>query len=93
MYVLSWRTGSVLTRVLFRYLSPPLLGNLENKHQNDPLVSIETVRHLSTYIILYIYWETCRVFSVYQMWEQDLLQILWLVLLFRYHIIYPQTVK
>ena len=25
-----------------------------NKHQNNPIVSAETVRHLSTYIVLYV---------------------------------------
>ena len=44
MYVLSWRTVSALTRVLIKK---------HKKHQNDPLVSAETVRHSSTYIILY----------------------------------------
>ena len=29
--------------------------NTENKHQNDPLVSAETVRHSSTNIILYMF--------------------------------------
>ena len=57
IYVLSWRTISVLTRVLFCYLFPPLLRNSGNKHQNNPLVSAQTVRHSSTYIIFYIsYW-------------------------------------
>ena len=54
MYVLSWRTVSALTRVLFWYLFPSLLRNSGNKHQNNPLVSAETVRHSSTYIILYV---------------------------------------
>ena len=54
MYVLSWRTVSVLTRVLFWYLFPSLLRNSGNKHQNNPLVSAETVRHSSTFIILYV---------------------------------------
>ena len=54
MYVLSWRTVSALTRVLFWCLFPSLLRNSGNKHQNDPLVSAETVRHSSTQIILYI---------------------------------------
>ena len=53
MYVLSWRTVSALTRVLFWFLFPSLLRNSGNKHQNNPLVSAETVRHSSTYIILY----------------------------------------
>ena len=50
MHVLSWRTISALTWVLFW-----CLFNLFNKHQNNPLVSAETVRHSSTYIILYIH--------------------------------------
>ena len=54
MYVLSWRTVSALTRVLFWCLFPSLLRNSGNKHQNNPLVSAKTVRHASTYIILYI---------------------------------------
>ena len=53
MYVLSWRTVSALTRVLFWYLLPSLLWDSGNKHQNKPLVSAKTVRHSSTYIILY----------------------------------------
>ena len=51
MHVLSWRTVSVLTRVFFLYL---LLSNSGNKHKNNLLVSAETVRHSSAYIILYI---------------------------------------
>ena len=54
MYVLSWRTVSALTRVLFLCLFPSLLRNSGNKHKNNPLVSAETVRHSSTYIILYV---------------------------------------
>ena len=54
MYVLSWRTVSAPTRVLFWYLFPELVRNSGNKHQNNPLVSAETVRHSSAYIILYI---------------------------------------
>ena len=41
-------------RVLFWYLFPSLLRNSGNKHQNNPLVSAKTIRHSSTYIILYI---------------------------------------
>ena len=52
MYVLSWWTVSVLTRALFWHLLPSLLPNFGNKHQNNPLVSAETIRHSSTYIIL-----------------------------------------
>ena len=55
MYVLSWRTVSALTRVLFWFLFPSLLRNSGNKHQNNPLVSAETIRHSSAYIILYIH--------------------------------------
>ena len=47
MYVLSWRTVSALTRVLFWYLFPSLLRNSRNKHQNNPIVSAETIRHSS----------------------------------------------
>ena len=54
MYVLSWRTVSALTRVLFWYLFPLLLRNSENKPQSYHLVSAETVRHESTYIIPYL---------------------------------------
>ena len=54
MHVLSWRTVSALTQVLFLCLFPSLLRNLGNKHKNNTLVSAETVRHSSTYIILYI---------------------------------------
>ena len=53
MYVLSRWTVSALTRVLIWCLFPSLLRNSGNKHQNNPLVSAETVRHSSTYIILY----------------------------------------
>ena len=52
MYVLSWRTVSALTQVLFLCLFPSLFHNLGNKHKNNSLVTAETVRHSSTYIIL-----------------------------------------
>ena len=55
MNVLAWRTVSVLTRVLFWYLFTSLLRNSGNKHQNNPLVSTETVCHWSTYISLYLF--------------------------------------
>ena len=55
MYVLSSRTVSALARVLFLCLFPSLLCNSGNKHNNNPLVSVEIVRPLSTYIILYDY--------------------------------------
>ena len=54
MYVLSWRTVSVLTRGLFRCLFPELQSNSGNKPKNNPMMSAETVRHSSTYIILYV---------------------------------------
>ena len=52
MYALSWRTVSALIRVLFWCLFASLLRNSGNKHQNNPLVSAETVRHSSKYILL-----------------------------------------
>ena len=55
MYVLSWRTVCALTRMLFWCLFPSVLRNSGNKHQNNTLVSTETVRHTCTYIILYIF--------------------------------------
>ena len=58
MYVLSWWTVSALTFLLECYfgiqLPPLLLRNSRNKHQNNPLVSTETVRHSRTYIIPYV---------------------------------------
>ena len=60
MYVLSWRTVSALTRVLFWCLLPSLLRNSGNRHQNNPLVSALTVRHSSTYIFLYVFDEQTR---------------------------------
>ena len=49
MYVLSWRTASVLTRVLFFFFFSLVDSKLEIHHQNNP-------RHSSmrTYIIQYI---------------------------------------
>ena len=47
------QTVSALTRVLFWCLFLSLLRNSGNKHPNIPLVSAETVRQSSTYIILY----------------------------------------
>ena len=70
--LLSWRTVSVLTRVLFWCLFPELRSvfvltrvlfwclfpelrsNSGNQYQNNTRVSTETVRHESTYTILYI---------------------------------------
>ena len=42
------------SQVLFWCLFPSLLCNEGNKHQNNTRVSAETVRHESTYIILYL---------------------------------------
>ena len=56
MYVLEWRTVSVLTRGLFWCLFPELWSNEGNKHQNNTRVSAETVCYESTYIILFLTW-------------------------------------
>ena len=45
MYVLEWRTVSVLKRGLFWCLFPELQSNEGNKHQNNSRVSAETARH------------------------------------------------
>ena len=47
MYVLSWRTVSALTRVLFWCWFPSLLRNSAKKPTKMTLVSAETVRHSS----------------------------------------------
>ena len=65
MYVLSSRTVSALTQVLFLCLFPLLLiTTREINTKNNPLISAETVRHSNTYIILYIcnaqYWKMNR---------------------------------
>ena len=54
MYVLEWRIVSAPTRGLFWCLFPELRSNEGNKHQNNTRVSAETVRHESTYIILFL---------------------------------------
>ena len=54
MYVLEWRTVSVLTWWLFWCLFPELRSNEGNKYQNNTRVSTETVRHESTYITLFL---------------------------------------
>ena len=56
MYVLAWRTACALTRVLFWCLFPEFRSNEGNKHQNNTRVSAQTVRHKSTYIILFLTW-------------------------------------
>ena len=53
MYVLLWQNVSALTQVIILCLFPSLPRNLGNKHKNNPLMSAETVRHSSTYIIIY----------------------------------------
>ena len=54
MYILELRTVSALMRGLFLCLFPELPSNEENKHKNNTRVSAETVRYLSTYIILFL---------------------------------------
>ena len=54
MYVLEWRIVSALTRGLVWCLFPELRSNEGYKHQNNTRVSAETVRHESTYIILFL---------------------------------------
>ena len=84
MYLLFRWTIPALTRVLFWCLFPSLLGNSGNKHQNNPLLSTETVCHSNTYIILFvcailmtislllsqcdILWEPYQVTSPYMGW-------------------------
>ena len=63
MFVLSSRTVSVLTRVLFRYLCRSLLRNSGNKHKNDTRVSVETVLHSSTLLFMHIPEMTSSCFS------------------------------
>ena len=48
MYVLSWQTDSVLTRLLLWCLFPSLLRHSGHKHQNNHLGCAETVRHSCT---------------------------------------------
>ena len=55
MYVLLCQIVSAFTWVWFWCLFPLLLRNSGNKHQNNPLMSAETVRHSCTYIILNVY--------------------------------------
>ena len=50
VYLLSLRTVYILTRVLFWCLFHTLLGNWENKQENNPLMG-----HSSSYIILHLY--------------------------------------
>ena len=52
MYVLEWRTVSVVTGGLFWCLFPELRSN--NKHENHTRMSTETVRHESTCLLLLI---------------------------------------
>ena len=52
--VLEWRTVSGLTRGLLWCLFPGLRSNEGNKHHNNTRVSAETVRHESTYFILFL---------------------------------------
>ena len=54
MYVLEWRKVSAPTRGLFSCLFPELRIKVGNKHKNITRVGAETVRHESTYIILFL---------------------------------------
>ena len=54
-------TVSALTRELFWCIFPELRSNEGNKHQNNARVSAETIRHQSTYIILFLTWYTVSV--------------------------------
>ena len=54
MYVREWWIVSAPTRGLFLCLFPSLLRNSGNEHKNNTRVSAETVRHESTYIILFL---------------------------------------
>ena len=56
MYIPAWRTVYALTRVLFWCLFPELRSNEGNKQQINTRVSAYTVRHKSTYIILFLTW-------------------------------------
>ena len=49
-----YSSTSALTRGLFWCLFPELRSNEGNKYQNNTRVSAETVRHESTYIILFL---------------------------------------
>ena len=51
MYVLECPTVYALTSVLFWCLFPELLGNGDNKHQNNTRVCALTIHHESTYIL------------------------------------------
>ena len=54
MYVLEWRIVSALMRGSFWCLFPELRSKEGNKYQNNTRASVETVRHESTYIILFL---------------------------------------
>ena len=54
IYALEWRTVLALTRGLFWCQFPKWRNNEGNKHQINTRVSAETVRHESTYIILFL---------------------------------------
>ena len=57
MYALPWQTVYALTRGLFWCLFPELHSNEGNKHQNNTQVSALTLRHKSTYNILFLTWQ------------------------------------
>ena len=58
MYAFSWRTVFVPTRVKFWCLFPSLLRYAGNKHQNNHLVSAETVRNTRVHTLFSIYFSS-----------------------------------
>ena len=54
IYVFDWPTVSALTRRLFWSLFPELWSNKGIEYQNNTRVTTETVRHESTYIMLFL---------------------------------------
>ena len=69
MHVLSWRTVSAPTQVLFCVYFPRCSATREITHKNNPLMSTETVRHLSTYIILYEMAKAIMSLMLYECWK------------------------
>ena len=56
MYILEWRTVSLLTRRLFWCLFLELRSRERTWYQNNTQVSAETVSHETKYIILFLTW-------------------------------------
>ena len=55
MYIIGSRIVSTLKSGLFLCLFPVLRSNEGHKHTNNTRVSAETVRHESTYIIIFLH--------------------------------------